>query len=91
MSGISLVAVQLAASQEGLYSMNSKLELVLVLSAVFRLGFESNQPPIQLVSGAVSLQGREAVHFTPSSDMVRNAWSCTSTATYFFMIWWLLN
>jgi hypothetical protein len=41
------------------------------------------QPPIQWVTGALSLgvrrPGREAYHSPPSSAEVKNGWSCTST------------
>jgi hypothetical protein len=47
------------------------------------------QPPIQWVSGALSLgverQGREAGHSPPSSAEVKSAWSYISTPQYAFM------
>jgi hypothetical protein len=48
-----------------------------------RTALEPTQPPIQWVSGALSLgvkrPGREADHSPPSSAEVKNAWSYTST------------
>jgi hypothetical protein len=52
-------------------------------------------PPIQRVTGAVSLRvkrpGRESVHSSPSSAEVKNAWSHTSTPQYTFIAWRLLS
>jgi hypothetical protein len=49
------------------------------------------QPPIQWVTGALSLgvkrQRREADHSPPSTAEVKNAWSYTSTPQYVFMAW----
>jgi hypothetical protein len=53
------------------------------------------QPPIQWVSGAVSMgvkrPGREAEHLPPSSAEVKNAWSYTSTQQYTFIAWCLVK
>jgi hypothetical protein len=49
------------------------------------------QPPIQWVSGAISLgvkrPGGEADHSPPTSAKNKNAWSYTSTPQYAFMAW----
>jgi hypothetical protein len=53
------------------------------------------QPPIQWVSGALSLgvkrPGSEADHSHRSSAEAKNAWSYTSTPHYVFMAWCLVK
>jgi hypothetical protein len=48
------------------------------------------QPPIEGVSGALSLRvkqlGHEADHLPPSSAEVKNVWSYTSTPQYAFIV-----
>jgi len=55
-----------------------------------RLALGPTQPPIQWVTGALSLgvkrPGRKADHSLPSSTEVKNAWSYTSTPPYVFMV-----
>jgi hypothetical protein len=50
-------------------------------------------PPIQWVSGALSLgvkqTEREANHSPPSGTEFKNEWSCTFTFPYVFMVWCL--
>jgi hypothetical protein len=52
----------------------------------------STQPPIQWVPGALSLRvkqpGREAYLSPPSSAVVKNVWSYTSTPQYIIMVWY---
>jgi hypothetical protein len=53
------------------------------------------QFPFQWVTGTLSLGvkwlGREADYSPPSSAEVKNAWSCTSTPQYVFMVWCLVK
>jgi hypothetical protein len=53
------------------------------------------QPPVQWVTGALSLgikwPGHEAEHTLPSSAEVKNVWSCISTPPYVFLAWWLVK
>jgi hypothetical protein len=62
---------------------------LLPFTTVSRQDLGSTQPPLQWVSGALSLEvkrpGREADHSPPSSADVKNAWSYTSTPQYAFM------
>jgi hypothetical protein len=59
------------------------------LTTATRIFFFATQPPMQWVSGALSLgvewPDREAEHSPPSSAQVKNAWSYTSTSSYVFM------
>jgi len=48
-----------------------------------RLALGSTQLPIHCIQG-VKWQGREAENSYPSSADVKNAWSYTSTHSYFF-------
>jgi hypothetical protein len=61
----------------------------LKLITASRTALGPTQPPIQWVSGVLSLgvkrPGREADHSLPSSAEVRNAWSYTYTPQYAFM------
>jgi hypothetical protein len=56
---------------------------IFLFITVSRTALGPTQPPIQCVSGALSLgvkrPGREADHSPPSSADVKNAWSYTST------------
>jgi hypothetical protein len=64
---------------------------VFLFTTISKMALGSTQPPIQWVQGALSLgvkQARcEADHSPPSSDEVKNVWSCTSTPQYAFMAW----
>jgi hypothetical protein len=66
------------------------LELFL-FTTVSRPVLGPTKPPIQWVTGALSLgikqPVREADHSPPSSAEVKNAWSYTSTHQYNFMAW----
>jgi hypothetical protein len=70
------------------------LEIFLFTTAS-RTALGPTQPPIQWVSGALSLgvkrSGHEADHSPPSSAEVKNSWSYTSTPQYVFMAWCLLK
>jgi hypothetical protein len=63
-------------------SFNQEL-LITFLTTASRTALWPTQPPIQWVSGAISLgikrPGREADHLPPSSAEVNNTWSYTST------------
>jgi hypothetical protein len=65
------------------------LEIFLFTTAS-RTALGPTEPPIQWVSGALSLRvkrpGREADHSPPSSAEVKNAWSYTSTPQYAFIV-----
>jgi hypothetical protein len=67
------------------------LGIFLFTTAMSRTALGLTQPPIQWVSGALSLgvkrPWREADHSPPSSAEVKNAWSYTSTPQYAFMAW----
>jgi hypothetical protein len=56
---------------------------IILFTTASRPTLRPNQPPIQRVPGALSLEvkwrGREADHSTPSSTQDKNAWSYTST------------
>jgi hypothetical protein len=59
---------------------------IFLFTTMSRLALGLTQPPIQWVSGEISLgvkrPGREADHSPPSSAEVRNAWSYTSTPVH---------
>jgi hypothetical protein len=63
--------------------------------SVFRTALEPTHPPIQLVSGALSLgvkrPGRATDHSPPSSAEVKNAWNYAFTPQYVFMAWCLVK
>jgi hypothetical protein len=67
----------------------------LILATVSRPASGPTQPPIQRIPAAlfpgVKRPGREAYHSHPSSDDVKNACSYTSTPSYVFMAWCLVN
>jgi hypothetical protein len=56
---------------------------IFLFTTASRTDLRPTQPPIQWVSGVLSLgvkrPGREAEHSLPSSAEVKNAWSYTST------------
>jgi hypothetical protein len=56
---------------------------ICLFTTVFRKALRPTQPPIQWLPGVLSLgvkpPGREADHSPPSSAVVKNAWSHTST------------
>jgi hypothetical protein len=56
---------------------------IFLFITISRMALGPTQPPIQWVSGALSLgvkrPGREADHSPPSSAEVKNVWSYTST------------
>jgi hypothetical protein len=64
---------------------------IFLLTTGSRPALGPNQPPIQWVPGALSLevkrQGREADHSPPYSAEVKNVWSYNSTPQYVFMAW----
>jgi hypothetical protein len=64
---------------------------IFLFTTVSRPALGPTQPPIQWVSGAVSLgvkrPGCEADHSLPSNAEFKNAWSYTSTPQYAFMAW----
>jgi hypothetical protein len=66
-----------------------------LLTTVSRTALGPTQPPIQWVTGALSLGvkrlGREADHSPPSCAEVKNAWSYTSTPQYVFVAWCLVK
>jgi hypothetical protein len=68
---------------------------IFLFTTEFRTAPGPTQPPIQWVSGALSLElkrpGREANHSPPSSTEVKNEWSYTSTPPYVFMGWCLVK
>jgi hypothetical protein len=53
------------------------------------------QPPIQGVSGALSLEvqrpGREADHSLPTTVEVKKTWVYTSTPPYVYMVYCLIS
>jgi hypothetical protein len=59
--------------------------VIFLFTTASRTALGPTQPPIQCVTGALSLgvkrPGRESDHSPPSSDEVKNAWSYTSTPT----------
>jgi hypothetical protein len=68
---------------------------IFLFTTVSRTALGPTQPPIQWVTGALSLgvklPGREAAHSPPSSAEVKNAWSYTSTSQHVFMAWCLVK
>jgi hypothetical protein len=56
---------------------------IFLFTTASRTALEPTQPPIQWVTGTLSLElkqrGREADHLPPTSAKVKNAWSCIST------------
>jgi hypothetical protein len=60
-------------------------------TTVSRPALGPTQPPIQRLPGDLSLRikqpGRETEHSPPSSAVIKNAWSYTSTPQYAFMAW----
>jgi hypothetical protein len=68
---------------------------IFLFTTASRTALGPTQPPIQWVTGALSLgikrPGREADHSHPPSVEVKNAWSYTSTPRYAFMAWCLIN
>jgi hypothetical protein len=76
----------------GVLGFDSRRRLgIFLFTTASRTALGPIQPPIQWVSGALSLgvkrPGREADHSPPSSAEVKNAWSYTSTTQYAFMAW----
>jgi hypothetical protein len=59
------------------------------------VGVVSHEPPIQWVSGTLSVgvkrPGREADHSPSCSAIVKNTWSYISTPQYVFMEWFLVK
>jgi hypothetical protein len=68
---------------------------IFLFTTASRMALGPTQPPIQWVSGALSLgvkrPEREADHSLPSSAKVKNAWSYTSIPRYVFMVWCLVK
>jgi hypothetical protein len=64
---------------------------IFLFTTVSRPALGPIEPSIQWVPGALSLgvkrPGREAVHSSPSSAEVKNAWSYIFTPQYVFMAW----
>jgi hypothetical protein len=64
---------------------------IFLFITVSRTALGYTQPPIQWVTGVLSLgvkrPGREGDHSPPSSAEVKNAWSYTPTPQYTFMAW----
>jgi hypothetical protein len=60
-----------------------------------RPALRPTEPPIQWVSGSLSLgvkwPGCEADYSPPSSAEVKNVWGCTSAPQYTFMVWFSLK
>jgi hypothetical protein len=61
-----------------------------LFTTAYRTTLGSTQPPLQCILG-VKWPGCEADHSPPSSAEVKNAWSCTSTPQYVFMVWCLVE
>jgi hypothetical protein len=65
----------------------------LLLTTASTQALEPTKPPIQLVTGILSLEAkqpaREAEYSPPSSAEVINEWSCTSIPQYVIMTWCL--
>jgi hypothetical protein len=59
-------------------------------STAFRLVLGPTQPDFQWNLGALWVHF-EADYSSPCSAEVKNAWSYTSTLTYFFMVWYLIK
>jgi hypothetical protein len=68
---------------------------IFLFTAASRVALGPTQPPIQWVSGALSLgvkrPGREANHSLPSSAEIKNAWSYIPLPQYSFMAWCSVN
>jgi hypothetical protein len=68
---------------------------IFLFTTASRTALGSTQPPIQWVTGSLSLEvkrpGSEAEHSPPSSAEVKNEWSYTSTRQYVFMAWCLVK
>jgi hypothetical protein len=66
-----------------------------IFSTSSRPALGPTQPPIQWVPGAFSLgvkrRGRKADHSPPASVEIKKTWLYTSTPTYAFMAWCLIN
>jgi hypothetical protein len=64
---------------------------IFLLTTASRSALGPTQPPIQWITGALSLGvkrlGHAADHSPPSSPEVKNVWSYTSTPQYAFMAW----
>jgi hypothetical protein len=64
---------------------------IFLFTPASRLALGPTQPPIQWVSGVLSLgvkrPGPEADHSPPSDAKVKNVWSYTSTPQYAFVVW----
>jgi hypothetical protein len=76
----------------GVLGFDSQREVgIFLFTTASRTALGPTQPPIQWVSGALSLgvkrPGREADHSPPSSTEVKNAWNYISTPQYAFMAW----
>jgi hypothetical protein len=64
----------------------------ILFAAVSIPALECTQPPVQLISAlspGLKRPGREADFPPPSNAEVKNAWSYTSTLSYFYMAWCL--
>jgi hypothetical protein len=80
----------------GVLGFDSRRELgIFLFTTASGTALGPTQPPIQWVTGAVSLgvkrPGREADHSPPSSAEIKNAWNYTSTPQYAFMVWCLVK
>jgi hypothetical protein len=80
----------------GVLGFDSRWRLgIFLFTTESRTALGHTQPPIQWVTGALSLgvkrPGREADHSPLSSDEVKNAWRYTSTSQYAFMAWCLFK
>jgi hypothetical protein len=68
---------------------------IFLFTTTTRPALGPTQPPIQWVTGSISLglnrPGSEADYSTPSSAEIKNAWSYTSTPQYVFMAWCLVK
>jgi hypothetical protein len=68
---------------------------IFLFTTASRMALGPTQPPIQWVTGVLSLRikrpGRETDHSPPSSAEVKNEWSYTSTPQYVFMAWCLVK
>jgi len=68
---------------------------IFLFTTASRPALGPTQPPIQWVTGTLSLgvkrPGREGDHSPPSSAEIKNAWSYTSTPPYVFMVWYLVK
>jgi hypothetical protein len=64
---------------------------IFLFTTASRPALASTQPPIQWVSGDLSLgikrPRREAEHSPPSSAEIKNKWSYNSTPQYAFTVW----